>query len=173
MIIEEYSGVFFCLADENKDIVYNKLDKSGSISLYPDIFFSHPFAEGELNDPDIYDTAEELLRCHGSAHCVFLSLTDPSALCGIAKSITSLLENAGCCVSADSISPEAVNVLCDDLALSATMSASLKQLFTYYAACGNDVMKLINDTYKAFRLPAGNKKEGKEIYAGLYQHIMG
>ena len=53
------------------------------------------------------------------------------------------------------------------------MSASLKQLFTYYAACGNDVMKLINDTYKAFRLPAGNKKEGKEIYARLYQHIMG
>lgn len=173
MIIEEYSGVFFCLADENKDVIYNKLSKSGSISLYPDIFFRHPFAEGELNDPDIYDTAAELLRCHGSAHCVFLSLTDHSALRGIAESITSLLENAGGCASADNISPEAVNVLCDDLALSATMSASLKQLFTYYAACGNDVMKLINDTYKAFRLPAGNKKAGKEIYAGLYQHIMG
>lgn len=109
-----------------------------------------------------------------AVHIVFfLSLTDHSALRGIAESITSLLENAGCCASADNISPEAVNVLCDDLALSATMSASLKQLFTYYAACGNDVMKLINDTYKAFRLPAGNKKEGKEIYAGLYQHIMG
>ena len=25
MIIEEYSGVFFCLADENRDIIYNKL----------------------------------------------------------------------------------------------------------------------------------------------------
>ena len=48
MIIEEYSGVFFCLADENKDVIYNKLNKSGSISLYPDIFFRHPFAEGEL-----------------------------------------------------------------------------------------------------------------------------
>ncbi|MDD6235214.1 MAG: hypothetical protein PUB17_08565 [Lachnospiraceae bacterium] len=172
MIIKEYSGIFFCLADENRNIIYNKISKSGSISLYPDIFFKHPFEEGELNAPDIYDTAAELLRSHGSAHCVFLSLTDRNALCDIAKSIASLFERAVHSLSVDDDAAKAINTLCNDLELSATMSASLKQIFTYYAACGNDVMELINDTYQAFRLPVGSKKEGKAIYAGLYQHIM-
>lgn len=173
MTIKEFSGIYFCLADGNSDVIYNKISKPGVISLYPDIYFRHPFEESELVDPIIYDTAADMLRRYGSSHCVFLSLKDPSSLSYTAHNIADVYNSLERSPILNEETLAALNGLCTGLALSATMSAALKQAFTYYAACGNDAGKLIDEVRFSCRLPVSTKKEGKKIYAGLYQHIMG
>ena len=64
-----------------------------------------------------------------------------------------------------------VEKLSEDMRLSATMSAGLKQLFRYLWIEGEDCEKLINRIYSENTFPLKSKNEGKRIYDGINEAV--
>ncbi len=66
---------------------------------------------------------------------------------------------------------EKIEKLAEDLRLSATMNAGLKQLLRYMSIEGGDVRGLIERIYEEEELPVKVKSKGKRIYDGIYETI--
>ena len=66
---------------------------------------------------------------------------------------------------------EKIEKLAEDLRLSATMNAGLKQLLWYMSIEGGDVRGLIERIYEEEELPVKVKSKGKRIYDGIYETI--
>ena len=66
---------------------------------------------------------------------------------------------------------EKIEKLAEDLRLSATMNAGLKQLLRYMSIEGGDVRGLIQRIYEEEELPVKVKSKGKRIYDGIYETI--
>ena len=66
---------------------------------------------------------------------------------------------------------EKIEKLAEDLRLSATMNAGLKQLLRYMSIEGGDVRGLIEKIYEEEELPVKVKSKGKRIYDGIYETI--
>ncbi len=171
-MIKQNKDFIFYVVDQDSDTIYNKIsDTTQSISLYPDIAFTHPFQEKELINHQVYNDARSLLRQHGSAHCIFLSVTDIGALDDFSDAVISSCQNVYGHAEPDGGMIESVQKLCDLLSLSATMRNSFIQLFTYYSTIG-DVSKLIEHIYSSYTLPVSTKNEGKKIYDDIYRYII-
>ncbi len=171
-MIKKYGSMVFYIAGWDSDVIYNKItDTQENISLYPDIFYTHPFAEKEIVNHQVYLDAVKLLREHGSAHCVFLSVTDSQKLDVFASSVNNVLRNIMPCGGLSSDVPASVQKLCSDLRLSATMTSSLIRLYTYYSTIGN-TEALTEYIYNRYPLPVSSKKEGKAIYEDIYRYIV-
>lgn len=172
-MIKQYEDLFFYVVDNNSDTIYNKISDTGaSISLYPDIAFLHLFEEKELVNHRVYEDARRLLREHGSAHCIFLSIMDMDSLDEFANSVCSVYHNL---CRQQGLTNDEITVahkLCEDLSLSATMCNSFMQLLTYYSTIGN-VENLIEGIHKHYTLPVSSKSEGKKIYEQIYRYIAG
>ena len=66
---------------------------------------------------------------------------------------------------------EKIEKLTEDLRLSATMNAGLKQLLRYMSIEGGDVRGLIERIYEEEELPVKVKSKGKRIYDGIYETV--
>ena len=66
---------------------------------------------------------------------------------------------------------EKIEKLAEDLRLSVTMNAGLKQLLRYMSIEGGDVRGLIERIYEEEELPVKVKSKGKRIYDGIYETI--
>ena len=66
---------------------------------------------------------------------------------------------------------EKVEKLAEDLRLSATMNAGLKQLLKFMRIEGEDVSGLIDRIYEEEELPVKVKSKGKRIYDGIYETV--
>ena len=66
---------------------------------------------------------------------------------------------------------EKIEKLTEDLRLSATMNAGLKQLLRYMSIEGGDVRGMIERIYEEEELPVKVKSKGKRIYDGIYETI--
>ena len=66
---------------------------------------------------------------------------------------------------------EKVEKLAEDLRLSATMNAGLKQLLKFMSIEGGDVSGLIERIYQEEELPVRVKSKGKRIYDGIYETV--
>ena len=66
---------------------------------------------------------------------------------------------------------EKIEKLAEDLRLSATMNAGLKQLLRYMSIEGGDVRGLIGRIYEEEELPVKVKSKGKRIYDGIYETV--
>ena len=62
-------------------------------------------------------------------------------------------------------------MLAEDLRLSATMNAGLKQMLKFMRIEGEDVSGLIDRIYEEEELPVKVKSKGKRIYDGIYETI--
>ena len=66
---------------------------------------------------------------------------------------------------------EKIEKLAEDLRLSATMNAGLKQLLKFMSIEGGDVSGLIERIYQEEELPVRVKSKGKRIYDGIYETV--
>ena len=66
---------------------------------------------------------------------------------------------------------EKIEKLAEDLRLSATMNAGLKQLLKFMSIEGGDVSGLIERIYEEEELPVKVKSKGKRIYDGIYETV--
>jgi hypothetical protein len=138
-------------------------------ACYPDILIKHNFTEKEIADTSLYEIAEAAIKKYGSSRCYFVAYKDEEALCELIKIIDVIYEEP----FTNNDSEALINNMAELLMLSATMTASLKTLLTYYGDFVGDLKALVNECTKEYKLPVSNKNEGKKIYELIRQKILG
>lgn len=168
MIKELYGMAFVHILSKDK-IIYNRITNPDTgKALYPDIVFSHPFIETAIEDSQIYEEYNDLLKRYKSAHC-FVVACDDQALTNLALNLSELYKTTTYNVT--TIDEQLFDKVCDQLQLSVTMRSDLRKLFIYQSTrCDvNNYMRKLSQQYV---IPVSTKKEGKIIYELIRKDII-
>lgn len=137
-------------------------------ACYPDILIRHTFAEKEIEDASLYEIAEAAIKKYGSSRCYFVAYKDEESLSELIKIIDMIYNEPFTNTDNEAL----IQNMAELLMLSATMTASLKTLLTYYGDFVGDLKTFTDECIKEYTLPVSNKNEGKKIYELIRQRIL-
>ena len=158
-------------------LIHKITDPVTGESFYPDIFYKHPFAEGERCDKDLYRELLDLSRDPSAPPFLILEVA-PKEEAAASKYRTAWEEavrtqQTGQTDVFHSDELSELTAFAEELMLSATMKQGFLQLFSYHRLCGGDYRELLSPFREEYALPVKTKNEGKMIYERIKNLILG
>lgn len=152
----------------NKTVIFNKITNSEGISIYPDIVFSHPFSESDIEDDELFSVADSAIKEYGSSHIIIASIASTEDRAFLESRMNFLHSNT------DSYDDsELITRMSGYLMLTEAMKINFRQLLSYYREIGNNPSDLLIPFIDEYDLPVSNKNEGKRIYELIRNQILG
>lgn len=160
--------LFIHIKSGNANRIYNKISNSEGISIYPDIWYNHPYEEVEIRDDELYETALIASKKYGSSQIIFAEFADKQSEISFREMLTSFS------MTEQAISdPALITRFCEDLMFSEAMKINFNKLIQYYVLTGGTPGDIIEPFYSEYALPVASKKEGKMLYDIIRNQILG
>ena len=161
---------FLHLSESDRTIIYNKIiNPETGESCYPDILFNHNFAETEISDKFLYETALSAISEYGNSRLLIATYSNEEDHLFLENAMMRIHNND----NESSFNKDLYEQMCDNLMLSASMRHSFYQLMLYYTETGGNMEDLLLPFTREYPLPVTNKNEGKKIYEIIRNSVLG